>query len=181
MHVCYNIYIIIQSCTHALGHVIIDTLDYITRIINMRAIRVAVKSVKIDKNSLKWPKMMHFSNVFGNISGTQSHTNFKVRYPSGDSLLPATVATISSVCSYLKCFSPNNQTVSKWHRFGYFFDVLGPVKAAMFSKGSYPSGGPPQLGRKVRFLAATSEIQSQNVLCTGHNGRAYRSTVEHSD
>ena len=83
----------------------------------MRAIRVAVKSVKIDK---KWPKMTHFSNVFENISGKQPCTNLKIRYPSGDRLLPATVVTISFVCEYLKRSSPNNETVSKWRRFGYF-------------------------------------------------------------
>ena len=65
-----------------------------------------------------------------------------------------------------------------------FFDLLGPVKAARLSKSSYPSGGSPQLGDKLQFLAATSmraEIQSQNVFCTGYNGGAYRSTVENSD
>ena len=35
----------------------IDIIDYVTGIGNMRAIRVAVKSVKIDKNS---PRMTHF-------------------------------------------------------------------------------------------------------------------------
>ena len=40
--------------------------------------------------------------------------------------------------------------------FSLFFDVLGPVEVARFSKSSYPSGGSPQLGCERRFLAATS-------------------------
>ena len=64
--------------------------------------------------------MTHFSNIFDNISGTQARTNLKIRYPSGDGLLPATTATISFVCPYLKRSSPNNETVSKWRRFRYF-------------------------------------------------------------
>ena len=95
----------------------IDTIDYVTGIGNTRAIRVALKSVKIDK---KWPKMTHFSNVLDNISGTQARTNLKIRYPSGDGLLPATATTISFICLNLKRSSPNNETVSKWCRFRYF-------------------------------------------------------------
>ena len=90
----------------------------------MRAICVAVKSVKIDKNSLKMAKIDAFSNIFDNISGTQAHMNLEIRYPSGDGLLQATVATISFVCPYLKRSRPP---------FALIFNVLGPVKAARLS------------------------------------------------
>ena len=53
-----------------------------------------------------------FPNIFENIS-EYKHIRTKIRYPSGDGLLPATVATIKFVTLYLKCSSPNNQTVSK--------------------------------------------------------------------
>ena len=43
--------------------VAIDIIDYVTGIGNMRAIRVAVKSVKIDKNSLKMAKNYAFFDL----------------------------------------------------------------------------------------------------------------------
>ena len=64
--------------------------------------------------------MTHFSNTFDNILGIKALIKLKIRYPSGDSLLLATLETTSFVCQYLKRSAPNNQTVSKWRRFGPF-------------------------------------------------------------
>ena len=93
---------------------------------------------KLTKFHKKWPKMMHFSNVFDNIAGTQAHTTLKIRYPSGDGLLPATIATISFVCPYLRRSSPNNQTVSKWRRFRYFSTFQAQSKPPGFQKVAIP-------------------------------------------
>ena len=82
--------------------------------------------------------MTHFSNVFGNIAGTQARTTLKIRYPSGDGRLPATIATISFVCPYLKRSSPNNQTVSKWRRFSYFSTFQAQSKLPGFQKVAIP-------------------------------------------
>ena len=60
------------------------------------------------------------SNTFNNISVIKVLTNLKIRYPSGDGLLLATLETTSFVCQYLKRSAPNNQTVSKWRCFGHF-------------------------------------------------------------
>ena len=127
---------------------------------------------QIGENWQKITKMAKNDAIFDNISGAQARMNFKIRYPGGDGLLPATVALSSHTWSVLV-------PTMRPFRNGALFAILllGPVKATRFSKSSYPSGGSPQLGRKLQFLAATStraETQSQNMFCTGYKGRAYR-------
>ena len=51
---------------------IIDIIDCVTGIGNMREIHVALKSMKIDKISLKMAKNDAFSNIFDNIYGAQA-------------------------------------------------------------------------------------------------------------
>ena len=139
----------------------IDIIDYITGIGNNGQSVSPCNPVKME----------NFSNTFNNISVLKALTNLKIRYPSGDGLLPPILAMISFVYQYLKRSSPNNQIVSKWRRFGSFSTFCAQLKPPCSQKVAIPvdalhslavnfSVWPP-LPRELRYSPKTCFTQAQ--------------------
>ena len=76
--------------------------------------------------------MEHFSNTLAYLR-TKGAYELKNTLFQWGGILPATVATISFVCLYLKCCSPNNQTISKWSRF-HSIPRFGPCQSCQVLK-----------------------------------------------
>ena len=99
---------------------VIDTVDYVHGIGNGGPSVSSRNPGKNDKKSLKMAKNEAFFKHFQQYLRKKTLTNLKIRYPCEGGPLLASVAKISFVCPHLKRSAPNNQTISKWRRFGPF-------------------------------------------------------------